>query len=596
MALTRAEEKRLALESLITQRARRRCSDAGRNGQLDRVRDVTRWDAPGRELRTEPLLDNRWKQIVACVNIWQDTPALKATMATWADQVDAVVIADGPYAGCGTGPSTDTLERAVARFERPTHYVPMPGDAWPHQRAKRTALLQEAARLYPDALLVVLDADESLTGDLRDAPYGDVLWCDVTSPLYQRPYSQPRGVRAQPGLRYDGRHHWLYAGDTLLATHQYGGTGVEHRRLEVRLHNQRGLGHTAARREVKRRVQQLQWTDEAPVTTGAVASDRAVGRREAMRLLMLTTYDAGLVGFRLHTALNTTTPHTSAFASYGRRNPFGGPHQYDLQHPDELLQAAVLAETMDVLHCHLDYAPMRLVSGSQHPRIVIHHHGSMYRKNAALLNAVDTQYAGLRLVSNLELLQYGDGLQFLPNPVNVARARRLKAQQATPHETFRVAHSPSRRDYKGTVPFLAACEALRRKGVPVEPVLIEGKSHAESLRIKATCDAAFDSFWLGLQCSGLEAAAMGLPVIAGDPHVAAQYRQRFGAVPYTYANDATELEAALHQLATDADFYAEEAKRVATYTVTHHDDAAVALRYLDLLDEAFSWRTVLRAA
>jgi hypothetical protein len=594
MALTRAEQKRVALEALITQRARNRRRNADQSGELDRVRDTTRWDAPGRELRTEPLIDNRWGQVIACVNIWQDAPALKATMPTWVEQVDAVVIADGPYQGSGSGPSTDGLERAVGRFEKPTHYVPMPGSAWPNQREKRGALLRYAAELYPGALLLIVDADESLEGDIRNAPEGDVLWLDVSSPLYERPYSQPRGIRAVPGLRYGGRHHWLYAGEKLLATHQYGGTAVEHRRMDVRLRNNRGMGHSPERAKQKREISRIQYAHE--VTQVQTASDKAVGAREALRVLALTTYDAGMVGFRLHTALNTTTPHTSAFASYGRRNPFTAPHQYDLQHPDELLRCAVLAETMDVLHCHLDYAPMRLVSAEKHTRVVIHHHGSMYRRNAPTMNAVDKNYATLRLVSNLELLQYGDGLRFLPNPVNVARLKRLKRQVGRLHETFRVAHSPSRRDYKGTEPFLAACAALKRKGVPIEPVLIEGKTHTESLRMKATCDAAFDSFWLGLQCSGLETAAMGLPVIAGDPHVAGKYREMFGEVPYTYANDAAELEDALYRLATDEDFYRAEASRVHAYTVTHHDDAAVALRYLDLLDEAFSWRTAMRRA
>jgi glycosyltransferase involved in cell wall biosynthesis len=256
----------------------------------------------------------------------------------------------------------------------------------------------------------------------------------------------------------------------------------------------------------------------------------------------------------------------------------------------------VLAKEADVMHVHLDYAAMRLVADTRHPRTVIHHHGSMYRKNWALMNAVDADYAGLRLVSNLELTQYGDGLKFLPNTMPVARYRRLRSQLATPHDGFRVAHSPSRRDYKGTEVFLQVCERLRAKGLPVEPVLIENRSHKDSLALKATCDAAFDSFWLGIQCSGLEAAAMGLPVIAGDGFVAGKYCDWLGGVPYTFADNATQLEEALAQLVTDEAFRAREAARVHAYTVHHHDDAAVALRYLDLLDEAFQWRTTLRVA
>jgi glycosyltransferase involved in cell wall biosynthesis len=512
--------------------------------------------------------------------------------------VDALVVADGPYEGGGLGASRDGLAKLIARYTLPTHYVPLPNEAWwPNQRAKRGALLQAAAETYPGALLLILDADETVMGaeTLRDAPEGDVLWLDVESPMYKRPYSQPRGIRAVPGLNYQGRHHWLYAGDRLLATHQYGGTGVEHRRLSVRLRNNRGLGHSPERAQVKRQVARMQFAHEANQTTGA-KSDGAIGAREALRILAVTTYDAGLVGFRLHTALNTTTPHVAAFGSYGKRNVFGGKQQYNLEDTEDLVRCRVLAQEADILHCHLDYAPMRLVSAKAHDRLVIHHHGSMYRQNHETLNAVDKGYARLRLVSNLELTQYGDGLHFLPNPVNVARYRRLRSQVATPHEAFRISHSPSKRDYKGTVPFLVACATLKRKGVNVEPVLIEKQPHAESLRIKATCDAAFDSFWLGIQCSGLEAAAMGLPVIAGDVFVAEKYRDWLGEVPYTYASNVAELEEAMYRLATDAEFYRTEAERVAAYTLAHHDDAAVAHRYLDLLDEAFHWRTELRVA
>ncbi len=47
------------------------------------------------------------------------------------------------------------------------------------------------------------------------------------------------------------------------------------------------------------------------------------------------------------------------------------------------------------------------------------------------------------------------------------------------------------------------------QGIDIEPVLIENMEHGAALRLKASCDAVFDSFWLGMQGSGLEGAAMG---------------------------------------------------------------------------------------
>jgi hypothetical protein len=83
---------------------------------------------------------------------------------------------------------------------------------------------------------------------------------------------------------------------------------------------------------------------------------------------------------------------------------------------------------------------------------------------------------------------------------------------------------------------------------------------------------------------------MGLPVIAGDPMVADLYREIVGEVPYTYANTEDELVAAIEGLVSDQGYRDAEAARVSTYCERYHDEAAVALRYLDLLDDAFHWR------
>src|SRR6185503_7456473 len=154
-----------------------------------------------------------------------------------------------------------------------------------------------------------------------------------------------------------------------------------------------------------------------------------------------------------------------------------------------------------------------------------------------------------------------------------------------PDRTFRIAHSATVRTYKGTAVLIRVCDALRAKGLPIELVLIEGMEHGAALRLKATCDATFDSFWLGLQGSGLEAAAMGQPVIAGDANVRALYEQRIGFCPYTFAPDEEALGAAIERLATDPAFYASEARRVAEYTTVYHDYAAVAARYESILSK-----------
>jgi 3-deoxy-D-manno-octulosonic-acid transferase len=93
-----------------------------------------------------------------------------------------------------------------------------------------------------------------------------------------------------------------------------------------------------------------------------------------------------------------------------------------------------------------------------------------------------------------------------------------------------------------------------------------------------------------MQCSGLEAAGMGLPVIAGDHTVAQRYRDMYGSVPYIFADSEDELYEQLKLLVTDQAFRDAATEKVVRYVHDFHDESAVALRYLDLLDLKFNWR------
>lgn len=565
------------------------------------------WDQQlGRVLPTLPVVVERremGRRVVACLNIWNDAPAIAQTMPTWLPFVDMVVVVDGAYqsTGCPVGPSTDgTLDviRKMVPADRLV-IIESPADGWPSQAEKRNRYFAEVG---VDDIAFIIDADETVENaeTLRRLPEGlDVGWVRVGSPLYRRRYGQPRLIRVTPDLRYDRRHHWLWRGDQLLTTHQYGGL-AEHVPLDLTLINQRGLGHDAARMQAKATHIQNQARVEMPQSTetAGAASDKTTGAREALRILNVTLYDAGLAVSRFHAGINATTPHASIyFRDLATGGPFGVQAQFD--RADEGGLAKAVAEC-DVVHCHLSFRVLPRPYLKAARWLVLHHHGSMYRTAPKLHVAQAQSLRAIQLVSNLELLQYGPAA-WLPNPVPVRRYQRLRREICgdvvwpirNPAAAFRISHSPSKRHLKGTEDFIAACESLRSKGVNVEPVLIEGQNHGDALRMKASCDAAFDSFWLGIQCSGIEAAAMGMPVIAGDAHVANEYRNLLGGVPYTFASDRAELETAIAALAQDAAFYQAEAARVSEYVATWHDEAAVALRYLNLLDNAFQWRSAM---
>jgi glycosyltransferase involved in cell wall biosynthesis len=123
--------------------------------------------------------------------------------------------------------------------------------------------------------------------------------------------------------------------------------------------------------------------------------------------------------------------------------------------------------------------------------------------------------------------------------------------------------------------------------------MIEKQQHGKALAMKADADLTFDSLWLGIQGSGLEAASMGQMVVAGDASVRDLYiASEVGSCPYTFANDKAELTAMLERAITDTDWYKAEAKRVGQYVTKFHDYAAVAKRYEGMIAKATGWTNV----
>ena len=287
---------------------------------------------------------------------------------------------------------------------------------------------------------------------------------------------------------------------------------------------------------------------------------------------------------------------------FGDSNPHCSLRQYDGGEDASIVREALLEA--DVVHCHVNYMLLNNSGLQKRPGqlLIRHYHGSVCPEDAAQLGwwthieAKLDRLRGAKLVgarlsfyAEAERLSREIGepveIEWLPITVPVARYRRLSKQRpaTSPDGAFRIAHCPTKRVNKGTDVFLKVLDRLNEKGLRVIPVLMERDKQEVALAKKATCDATFDSFWLGIQTSGLEGGAMGHPVIAGDPDVAALHREHVGSVPYTYANDARTLEEVIERLMTDKDFYAAEAARVRQYVEQYHDYPAVAQRYDDLL-------------
>lgn len=358
------------------------------------------------------------------------------------------------------------------------------------------------------------------------------------------------------------------------------------------------------------RVLAVEPCDDTPLV-----SERTEG---ALRIAMGCGYDPGNAVYRMHSMVNEHTKHASAFITWRKPggNPFRCPQQYDaLKEKPEALRALVYEA--DVLHHHVDYFLRNAGLGNK-PRpgqlLLRHYHGSTqgaYAAQHAVRHAeVDDALGALLLGARLTLCALRPGrIQWMPITVPVDRYAAMVAERPT--NVLRIAHSATKDEYKGTRDLIEIVDELRAKGLRIELALIgykrkgrslvaDRKSHADALRMKAECHVTVDSVhWLGLQGSGLEGAAMGQAVLAGDPDVAALYRQELGSVPYTHIEGDTtaerrkSLKALLERLATDPGFLDGEAERAHRYVRDVHDYPAVAHRYEGILAKALGRSDVL---
>lgn len=312
----------------------------------------------------------------------------------------------------------------------------------------------------------------------------------------------------------------------------------------------------------------------------------------AVRVLQVTEYDPGSAVYRYHSAANTAPGVVSSLVRYDYSNPHCHLRQWDGDAHRVTVEA--LAATADVIHCHMDYRGLfqrMRTTVEPHQRAAITYHGSLPpgdpRKTFVDEDA-DRRMNAVRFGARPYHHRWGVE-HWLPIPMPVKDYQALRAAHRRPLDgrPFRIAHSPTRRSIKGTAEFLRAIDYVRdHMGLRVEPVLIEDMPHGEGLALKASCDAVFDSFWLGMQGSGLEGAAMGLPVIAGDVLAVADLAELGIACPWTFAESEHALRLAIARFIQEPDWAMGEAARVHAYTVAHHDYPVVGARYADILTEA----------
>jgi hypothetical protein len=147
----------------------------------------------------------------------------------------------------------------------------------------------------------------------------------------------------------------------------------------------------------------------------------------------------------------------------------------------------------------------------------------------------------------------------------------------------RVAHAPSKRAVKGTEAVMAAVEALRARGAPIELDLIEGLPNREARLRYAAADVVVDQLrigWYGM--FAIESMALAKPVVVHlDDEAAAETEEAFGLeLPLVRADEAN-LEEVLAGLLEVRETLG---RRSREYVEQVHAHTSVARRVLEIYE------------
>jgi hypothetical protein len=246
-----------------------------------------------------------------------------------------------------------------------------------------------------------------------------------------------------------------------------------------------------------------------------------------------------------------------------------------------------LARDADIIHYNNTTVAARRLGLPRKPG-VLHHHGTLFRSNPGYGLAEAKRMRLVSAVSTLDLTRFDeDVLRWLPAPYDISALRAFgEANRRPPDGLVRIFHSPTNRAFKGTDVFIAAVKHVARY-LPVELIVMEGKSNAEVLAAKATADIVFDQLTWGYGCNAIEAWGMGIPVISGsDEWTARRMRDEFGGtLPFAVASEDTLVEV-IAAMVESADMRAEYAERGYDHVLEYHDEQPALARLAELYHDA----------
>jgi hypothetical protein len=243
-----------------------------------------------------------------------------------------------------------------------------------------------------------------------------------------------------------------------------------------------------------------------------------------------------------------------------------------------------LVDQADVIHLNNSYRAAQRFHARK--PMLLHHHGSMFRNNTEHMMKTAYQRRWVQAVSTIDLTKPDpEVLHWLPTAYDVADLVKFgQKHRRKPDGRIRIVHCPTNRELKSTATLIAAVDELRAEGLPLDLVIVEGRRWVETMGEKAKADIVFDQTMFGYGCNGVEAWAMGIPVIAGaDEATLYAMRRRFypHPLPFYQATDATIIDA-IRALATSADLRAEYGERGHEHVLRWHDERPALAKLAEL--------------
>lgn len=180
-------------------------------------------------------------------------------------------------------------------------------------------------------------------------------------------------------------------------------------------------------------------------------------------------------------------------------------HQADLVHMTE--HEETLTKFMPVI-----WNPVRKPT-------VLHQHGTSFRTASAHYLKVCRLLGWTQVVSTLDLVLAPD-VEWVPNPVDVGAMKKIRSEADMAMDAVSFVHAPTNRTEKHTAVFLANAIRMSAENPEFAYDIVEGVKWTESLRRKARADVFYDQMTYGYGNNGIEAMAMGIPVLSGFANTA----------------------------------------------------------------------------